>query len=161
MGNPPTEDAVAALKIQNDARADKKLAPLNWDDNLSDQATEYAQSLANANNGLQHSSGPHDPPQGENLYAQSAGYNPATAAANSWIGESANYHGEKIGEGDFGSYGHYSESSRRTSCGCLWCDVGKRFANSESSSVHVVQHDEHGDGVCDGVEWVGFCGGEI
>lgn len=121
MGNPPTDDAAAALKIQNDARAEKNLGPLNWDDNLSHQATEYAQTLANANNGLQHSSGPHDPSQGENLYMQSGGDNPATAAANSWMGEVSNYHGEKIGEGDFGSYGHYSESFR----GALCADIGK------------------------------------
>lgn len=27
-----------------------------------------------------------------------------------WLDEEKNYHGEPIGQGDFGSYGHYSTS---------------------------------------------------
>ena len=103
-------DAVTALGIHNNARAHKKLAPLKWNDNLSHQATEYAKHLASANKGLQHSTGEQRPNQGENLYMEMGQTNPVPAAAQAWINESANYHGEKIGEGNFGSYGHYSES---------------------------------------------------
>lgn len=28
-----------------------------------------------------------------------------------WMDEAKNYHGEPIGQGDFGSYGHYSKLS--------------------------------------------------
>jgi len=113
VSGPPKNDAAdaaAAFQIQNDARAGKNLALLNWDDYLAFQATEYAKILADANNGLNHSSGPLDPPQGENLYATTARDNPMTAAANAWIGESALYHGENIPDGDFEMYGHYSKS---------------------------------------------------
>lgn len=30
-------------------------------------------------------------------------------AVRAWLDEEKNYHGEKIGEGDFMSWGHYSE----------------------------------------------------
>lgn len=106
MGSPPTEDAAAAFKIQNDARAAKHIAALAWDDDLSHQASEYAKHLAAVNAGLHHSSGPHTPAQGENLAWEKGLTEPAQAAAHMWIGESANYHGEAIGEGNFGSYGH-------------------------------------------------------
>lgn len=29
-------------------------------------------------------------------------------AVRAWLDEEKNYHGEKIGEGDFASFGHYS-----------------------------------------------------
>ena len=114
MGNPPTHDAANALKIHNDARAKKNLAPLKWDDDLSHQATEYAKVLAAADHGLKHSgkSG-----EGENLYAEKGIPDPpASQGAQAWINEGKNYHGEKIGEGDFGSFGHYSELSPWTIC---------------------------------------------
>jgi hypothetical protein len=50
-------------------------------------------------------------------------------AVRAWLGEEANYHGEKIGEGDFAAWGHYSESVRvllctarltRPAAQCLW-----------------------------------------
>jgi hypothetical protein len=58
-----------------------------------------------------HSSGDSRPGQGENLYAYfgtnaSPNFNDA---ANAWCNEIANYHGENIGDGDFGSYGHYTQ----------------------------------------------------
>ena len=137
MGNPPTDDAVTALKIHNDVRAGKNLTPLVWDDNLSHQATEYAKQLA-SNNTLQHSDDAARPNQGENLYMESGLTNPASAAAQSWINESANYHGEKIGDGNFGSYAHFSESPPPP---ILHVDVENRTLTSHSSSVYVVKHD--------------------
>ena len=110
MSNPPTDEAAAALRIHNDARAGQNLEALVWDDDLAKQATEYAQYLADANIGLEHSSGPHDPDQGENLYMEMGQSDPVSAAAQAWINEVESYHGEAIGDGDFGSYGHYSKS---------------------------------------------------
>ena len=114
MGSPSADDAANALKIHNDARAKKHLAPLKWDDDLSHQATEYARVLAAADKGLKHSG---KPGQGENLYAEKGIPDPpASQGAHAWINEGSHYHGEKIGEGDFGSFGHYSELSLRMIC---------------------------------------------
>lgn len=33
---------------------------------------------------------------------------PLELSTNMWLSEEANYQGQPIGEGDFGSYGHYS-----------------------------------------------------
>ncbi|MCJ1284966.1 hypothetical protein MMC26_004303 [Xylographa opegraphella] len=111
MSTPPTDDAAAAVGIHNTARAGQNLPALTWDDNLSHQATEYAKWLSTAGVGLQHSSGDSRPDQGENLFMEMGLQNPASAAAQSWINEAANYHAEAVGEGDFESYGHYSEFS--------------------------------------------------
>lgn len=35
--------------------------------------------------------------------------NPLSGGAQMWMDEAKNYHGEPIGQGNFGSYGHYSE----------------------------------------------------
>ena len=134
MGNPPTDDAANALKIHNDARAGKNLAPLEWDDDLSRQATEYAQALAAADNGLNHSG---TPGQGENLYAEMGIPDPpASQGAQAWINESNNYHGEKIGEGDFGSFGHYSELLALDDS--LFWNNGKDMLTPSTSSMYVV-----------------------
>lgn len=38
--------------------------------------------------------------------------NPLSGGAQMWMDEAKNYHGEPIGQGNFGSYGHYSKISR-------------------------------------------------
>lgn len=48
--------------------------------------------------------------QGENLY-MSSGDASLEDAVRAWLDEEKNYHGEKIGEGDFASFGHYSTFS--------------------------------------------------
>ena len=98
-------DQETALKIHNTARAGKHVAALQWDQNLANAATQYAQHLAQIGR-LEHSQGSG---QGENLYMISSSNTPLQAAAQGWIDESKNYHGEKIGERNFSSYGHYSK----------------------------------------------------
>lgn len=90
---------------------------LKWDDKLASNAQAYAQHLANAGKGLQHSGGDSRPGQGENLYWSKPNGSMADASQG-WVNEVKNYHGEKIGEGDFGSYGHYTQV-------CCWA-VGVR-----------------------------------
>ena len=109
-------DQDTALTIHNKARTEKHLQPLHWDPNLASQATKYAQHLAQISE-LQHSAGSARPGQGENLYGTSSSHTPLADGARAWIGEGVRYHHEKIGEGDFGSYGHYSES-------CFWWFFG-------------------------------------
>ncbi|KAI4232451.1 MAG: hypothetical protein LQ349_005002 [Xanthoria aureola] len=106
-----------ALEIHNQARRDASNSSghgrpdLVWDDNLATQATAYAQHLVDQNQGLQHSSGDQRPNQGENLY-WSKPNGSREAASQGWVDEKQNYHGEKIGEGNFGSYGHFTQ--------CIW-----------------------------------------
>lgn len=133
MSNPPTDEAATALQIHNNARASKNLSPLVWDGELSAQATDYANYLAGADIGLQHSSGPHEPAQGENLYMSMGMENPVAAVAQAWLNEAENYHGEAIGEGDFGSFGHYTQA--------MWSsttNVGLGWATGTNGWVYVV-----------------------
>ncbi|KAL8720694.1 MAG: hypothetical protein Q9225_002487 [Loekoesia sp. 1 TL-2023] len=109
-----SEDQNNALNIHNQARNDATQISshprgnLVWDDQLAANATAYAQQLASANQGLHHSSGDARPNQGENLYWSKPNGSLADASQG-WVNEKQNYHGKKIGEGDFGSYGHYTQ----------------------------------------------------
>ncbi|KAI4117210.1 MAG: hypothetical protein LQ345_002507 [Seirophora villosa] len=112
-----SEDQKNALDIHNRARneADKSSGhargDLAWDDKLAAHATAYARHLASANQGLKHSDGKNRPGEGENLYWSKPNGSMA-GASRGWVGEKKNYHGEKIGQGDFGSYGHYTQDGR-------------------------------------------------
>lgn len=81
---------------------------LIWDAHLAAAAEQWAQHLVAQGAGLQHSTGDQRPGQGENLYWQSAGGTLANAS-QSWVNEDKDYHGEKIGEGNFEAYGHYTQ----------------------------------------------------
>ncbi|KAL9069617.1 MAG: hypothetical protein Q9161_005416 [Pseudevernia consocians] len=110
--SPPQNEA---LKIHNQAReaASKQTAvhrpDLIWDSHLAAAAEEWAQYLASRDAGLQHSTGAERPGQGENLYWTSAGGSLADGSQG-WVNERKVYHGEKIGEGNFESYGHYTQT---------------------------------------------------
>jgi uncharacterized protein YkwD len=110
-----TADQSTALRIHNNARSAQHLNALHWDPSLAVAATNYAQHLAQINK-LQHSSGSG---QGENLYwTSTSDPNALKDGSQAWINERPNYHGEKIPEGNFGSYGHYSESNPRILFSC-------------------------------------------
>jgi uncharacterized protein YkwD len=68
MSEALSQDQEKALSLHNDKRREKDLEPLTWDDDLANQATQYAQYLADIGE-LQHSSGDQRPDQGENLAA--------------------------------------------------------------------------------------------
>ncbi len=112
-----TPDQAHALKTHNDARdaASKQhshsRSSLVWDAHLEAEAAKWAQHLATDNKGLHHSTGDQRPGQGENLYWMSGGGDGDMLASGSqgWVDECKSYHGEKIGEGNFGSYGHYTQ----------------------------------------------------
>jgi uncharacterized protein YkwD len=105
-------DQQGGLNLQNNGRKGKNLNPLQWDDHLAQEAQKWANHLAQIGK-MEHSTGDQRPNQGENLFwgmASPGPYkNPYTNAAKGWMDEAKNYHGEKIGEGNFGSYGHYSK----------------------------------------------------
>ncbi len=91
-----------ALDIHNDARSDHGLSPLTWDDGLAATAQGHANHLAQVGQLQPNSSG-------ENLYSQSgASYDVFASAAQTWVDEAPNYHGQAIPDGDFETYGHYS-----------------------------------------------------
>ena len=64
--------------------------------------------LAQANSGLSHSDNEQRPGQGENLFWMSSGGSLADASQG-WVNERKDYHGEKVGEGNFAGYGHYTQ----------------------------------------------------
>ncbi|KAL9619146.1 MAG: hypothetical protein Q9160_006235 [Pyrenula sp. 1 TL-2023] len=122
----PPGDAQKALDLNNHARQQHSCPPLHWDDKLAADATAYAQTLANKIGHLSHSTNASRPGQGENLFWS---WNSAKTEASfeagvqSWLNEANKYQkGEKIGQGDFASYGHYTQ--------CLWkkttkCGLGR------------------------------------
>lgn len=99
---------------------------LVWDPRLAAAAEEWARHLASRDAGLQHSTGAERPGQGENLYWTSAG-GALADGSQSWVDERKAYHGERIGEGDFESYGHYTQV-----CVCVCVDFFWSFGFSAS-----------------------------
>lgn len=147
------DDRERALQIHNDARSALGSQPLVWDDDLGNQAAQWAQHLADIGQ-MEHNHDPTTPAQGENLYAES-GTDPNTLGqqgAQCWINEKPNYHGENIGEGDFGSYGHYSK---------IYSSRGFTLYLSFSSPSCVADHHERWNWFCNWKEWVDLCGGSI
>lgn len=59
-------DQEGALKVHNDGRAAKGLAPLAWDDELTQHAQQWADHLAQIDQ-MEHSTGDQRPNEGENL----------------------------------------------------------------------------------------------
>ncbi|KAI8893840.1 CAP domain-containing protein, partial [Globomyces pollinis-pini] len=89
------------LKIHSDARTKVGLNAVTWDPVLAQSALDYATYLQNTSK-WEHS----QQPVGENLYM---GPGPCADAARMWYAERVNYNGEKIGEGNFMSYGHFTQ----------------------------------------------------
>lgn len=100
-----TADQQAALDAHNAARKEVGQVAQVWDESLANDAQEWATHLVSVGS-LTHSEGSG---QGENLYMQSSTGSPFANAAKMWIDEKSSYNGQAIGEGDFASYGHYSE----------------------------------------------------
>ncbi|KAL8672261.1 MAG: hypothetical protein Q9168_003261 [Polycauliona sp. 1 TL-2023] len=138
MNKPGNDGERKALELHNQARQaiSKEKGhgrpDLVWDDKLESDAAAYAQHLCRANQGLQHSSGDSRKGQGENLYwsKPNGGLEQATKG---WLDEKKNYHGENIADGNFGSYGHYTQA--------IWPGtkrVGVAMAKDSDGGVFVV-----------------------
>lgn len=98
-----TSDQQNAIDIQNSGRMSKGLPFLTWDDTLEGTAQQCANKIAQSGD-FAHCQA------GENLYAQwGSSAPPFAAGAQAWMNEASNYHGEVIPQGNFESYGHYSE----------------------------------------------------
>ncbi|KAK8118201.1 uncharacterized protein PG998_006482 [Apiospora kogelbergensis] len=126
-----SQDAQKALNLHNNKRKGKNLKALTWDDKLAQNATAYAKVLAQKGK-LEHSPGSSRPNQGENLAAGTGSLN-LEKSAKMWLDEEKNYHGEKIPDGNFGSYGHYTQ--------CMWkstTKVGMGSAKGSNGWTYVV-----------------------
>jgi cysteine-rich secretory family protein len=130
-----SSDAQKALDAHNAARSEVNHPALSWDDGLEADALAWAQNLANIGS-LTHSSGTG---QGENLYMSfgRSGGNHLTSASDLWIAEKADYNGERIGEGNFASYGHYSEFAPEAHLGC------SRLTHHSSGRLEVHHQGRH------------------
>jgi hypothetical protein len=94
------------LKRHNEIRAEVGVPSLQWDSSLQESAQSWATKMA-TEDFFQHSgiSG-----VGENLYLTWGGDKSCLAAVNGFYEEKKNYTpGQLIGEGDFASYGHYTQ----------------------------------------------------
>lgn len=154
-----TPDQQKGLQVQNDGRKGKNLKPLEWDQKLCQEAQKWADHLAKDVGHMEHSKGDQRPNQGENLFwgwAQPGPYkDPYANAAHSWMNEASKYHGEKIGEGNFADFGHYSESS--SSPVSEFDPPSTDMISPLSSPVHVAQHYQGRHGLCHRQERRSLC----
>jgi uncharacterized protein YkwD len=90
-----------ALNLHNNIRQSLGLNKLIWDQNLAGGSISHS-SLLSKTRTFEHSKGNY----GENLYM---GTPSMKDAVNAWLSEQENYSGQKIGSGDFPSYGHYTQ----------------------------------------------------
>ncbi|KAI9713372.1 MAG: hypothetical protein M1812_006650 [Candelaria pacifica] len=122
------QEQTAALNLHNNARAEHCQPPnscvLQWDPTLEQQAKAWAEHLAQIGTDIttaSHSTSDQRPGEGENLSewwsSQAGAVPPLSQAVQGWLNEESNYHGEAIGQGDFQSYGHYTQ--------CVWKSTTK------------------------------------
>lgn len=133
------------LASHNRERATVGIAPLRWDDDLATDAALWAQHLIRVGY-LTHS--PSDPndydPQGENLWAGTAGYYSAESMVGLWIAEKSNY---KPGifpansrTGNLEDVGHYTQ--------LMWRSTGKvgcALARGRNDEFMVCRYSEGGN----------------
>ncbi|KAI1849129.1 hypothetical protein JX265_013143 [Neoarthrinium moseri] len=126
-------DQAKALKIHNDGRKTKGCPALTWDAGLAQHAQQWANHLAQIDK-MEHSSGNQRPGEGENLAWYSNSPNdPLSGGAQMWMNEAKDYHGEPIGQGNFGKYGHYTQ--------CMWkstTKLGMASARSAKGGTYIV-----------------------
>ncbi|URD90676.1 Pathogenesis-related protein [Musa troglodytarum] len=118
------------VDAHNSARADVRVGPVSWDDNVA----AYAQNYANQRIGdcqLVHSGGPYGGPYGENLFWGAGSDFTAADAVNSWVGEKQYYDYDSNSCADGQVCGHYTQVVWRysTAIGCVrvQCDSGAIF----------------------------------
>lgn len=122
-------DEKAALQAHNTGRATKGLAPLQWDVSLVKSAQACADKIASTGNFAHCQSG-------ENLYGQSGGTgNVLVNGVTAWLNEAPLYKGEKIPDGNFAGYGHYTQVMWKSTA-----RVGMAQAKGANGWTYVVAH---------------------
>lgn len=120
----------AFLRVHNDARAAKRVMPLEWSADCAAAAQEWAQILADRDTGLVHSG---RKGLGENIWQGSGGNPSPDLAADDWLSEQRAYRGERISEANFMTVGHYTQM--------VWSgttSVGFGYARAASGNVYIV-----------------------
>ena len=108
-------------KFHNQFRRENGAPLLLWDNNLVLESMKWAKELVKIGK-LQHSTGGK---YGENLYMTWNGDKSCSAAIKNWNDEKKFYApGQKIGQGDFHKYGHYTQLIWRNTkkVGCSYAD---------------------------------------
>ncbi|KAI9712113.1 MAG: hypothetical protein M1820_001822 [Bogoriella megaspora] len=128
-------EAEAALNAHNAARKKKNLELLQWSSDLAAEAEAWAKHLAKK--GLMEHSGV----GGENLFwASQEQDSEFETAARAWLSEEKNYHGGAIGEGNFATFGHFTQ--------CMWHStkhLGMGKANGKRGFFVVARYDPKGN----------------
>jgi hypothetical protein len=110
------------ISLHNRYREILGLQPLRFSQEAANVAERWATYLSNSGE-FEHS---HTAGFGENLYWVSGGSSECAKAVNAWFEEYKFYNGGKIGEGDFGAYGHFTQLiwPETTEVGCARVTVG-------------------------------------
>ncbi|KAL9106195.1 MAG: hypothetical protein Q9227_008728 [Pyrenula ochraceoflavens] len=125
----PDSASQAALDLNNQARATKNLTPFTWNATLASEAAAYAQQLAQSGS-LVHSG---IKTEGENLFESGGAGATFSTAVQAWLSEASSYTGQVIPQGNFGSYGHYTQ--------CMWSSttsMGMGAASAANGAVYIV-----------------------
>lgn len=112
VGAEPSDAALTGIvKLHNDVRAEVGVDPLSWSDDVAAVAKKYAEKCSWGHN-------PERSGYGENIFASSAGSDPAAVLA-SWASEKKNYDASS-GACNGGVCGHYTQIvwSKTTAVGC-------------------------------------------
>ena len=127
-GNPSAFTLTLSVRADAAMHHGSTCGPLSWDANLANDAQQWAQHLADTDT-FEHSGMGNE---GENLFEAfpSATFTTATQA---WCNEISSYNGQNIPDGNFGSYGHYTQVVWPTTTA-----VGMGAAKSASGKVYVV-----------------------
>jgi uncharacterized protein YkwD len=134
-----------ALAAHNRERAASGIGALEWDNGLAADAAQWAAHLTKVGYLVHSESDPYDPdPQGENLWAGTAGYYSADAMVGLWIAEKKNF---KPGifpansrTGNLEDVGHYTQLMWRSSD-----KVGCAIARGRSDEFMVCRYSEGGN----------------
>jgi hypothetical protein len=126
-----SESEFKCLQAHNDARKAYGSASLTWNAALANEAKQYADLSPKR---LPRHSGKKG--QGENLYWSSVTQNDCANAVAAYMRESKNYNNNRIPEGNFAGYGHYTQvlwkATTEVGCGqsggtsvCRYTKAGK------------------------------------
>ena len=133
------------LAAHNRERAALGIAPLEWDQGLAADAAQWAQHLTRVGYLVHSEDDPYDPdPQGENLWAGTAGYYSADAMVGLWIAEKRNFRPgifpANSRTGNLEDVGHYTQ--------LMWCSthkVGCALARGRNDEFMVCRYSEGGN----------------
>ena len=129
------EDINEALQIHNNARKDVGVSNLNWSEELSEDASKWAEQMAKDDR-MYHSENDSRPGQGENLFYTTAtdSLTPARNASQLWYNEIELYTYSPImsGQNNFSEIGHYTQMVWNSTT-----EVGMAMAVSSSGKTYV------------------------